>query len=76
LTRQRGIGELVGEVLRENEPMLQMCRELGFLIVSQPADPPVMLVRKSFSRTDKFAQNINDSIIRRPPVLARPTSSP
>jgi acetyltransferase len=43
---ERGIGELVGEVLHENEPMLQMCRELGFSIVFQPADPAIMLVRK------------------------------
>ena len=43
---QRRIGELVGEVLRENEPMLQMCRELGFLTVPEPADPSVMLVKK------------------------------
>jgi acetyltransferase len=46
IARQRGIGELVGEVMRENEPMLQMCRELGFSIVPQQADPSVMLVRK------------------------------
>jgi len=43
---QRRIRELVGEVLRENEPMLQMCRELGFLTVPEPADPSVMLVKK------------------------------
>jgi acetyltransferase len=46
VARQRGIGELVGQVLRENEPMLQMCRELGFAIAPEPADPAVMLVRK------------------------------
>ena len=46
IARQRGIGELVGEVLRENQPMLQMCRELGFSIVSQLGDPAIMLVRK------------------------------
>ena len=46
IARQRGIGELVGEVMRENEPMLQMCRELGFSIVPQPADPAIMRVRK------------------------------
>jgi acetyltransferase len=46
IARQRGIGELVGEVMRENEPMLQMCRELGFSIVPQQVDPSVMLVRK------------------------------
>lgn len=46
LASQRGIGELVGEVLRENEPMLQMCRELGFTIASEPADPALLLVNK------------------------------
>jgi acetyltransferase len=46
IARQRGIGELVGEVLRENGPMLQMCRELDFTIHPQPTDPAVMLVRK------------------------------
>jgi len=46
IASQRRIGELIGEVLRENEPMLQMCRELGFLTVPQPADPSVILVRK------------------------------
>jgi acetyltransferase len=46
IARQRGIGELVGEVLRENEPMLRMCRELGFSLVPQSADPAVVQVRK------------------------------
>ena len=46
IARQRGIGELVGEVLGENRPMLQMCRELDFTIHPQPTDPAVMLVRK------------------------------
>jgi acetyltransferase len=48
---QRGIGELVGQVLRENEPMLQMCRELGFAIAPEPADPALMLVRKPLAQT-------------------------
>jgi acetyltransferase len=48
---QRGIGELVGQVLRENEPMLQMCRELGFAIARDPADPAVMQVRKPLAQT-------------------------
>jgi hypothetical protein len=34
-----------GSSSRENEPMLQMCRELGFAIASEPRDPAVMLVR-------------------------------
>jgi acetyltransferase len=46
IARQHGIGELVGEVLRENEPMLQMCRELGFTICPQSADPAILQVRK------------------------------
>ena len=51
VARQRGVGELVGQVLRENEPMLQMCRELGFAIAPEPADPAVMLVRKPLAQT-------------------------
>jgi acetyltransferase len=47
---QRGIGELVGQVLRENEPMLQMCREFGFAIAPQPADPAALLVRKPLAQ--------------------------
>jgi len=46
IARQGGIGEFVAEVLRENEPMLQMCRKLGFAVVPEPADLAVMLVRK------------------------------
>ncbi len=49
VARQRCIGELAGYVLRENEPMLRMCREFGFTIASQPADPGVMVVRKPLS---------------------------
>ena len=47
IARQWGIGELVGEVMRENEPMLQMCRELGFVITPDLSNPPLVLVRKS-----------------------------
>jgi acetyltransferase len=46
---QRGIGELVGEVLWDNEPMLQMCRELGFTITREQRDATVMLVRKQLA---------------------------
>jgi acetyltransferase len=49
IARERGIGELVGEVLRENQPMLQMCRELGFALVPQLADPTIVLVKKLLS---------------------------
>jgi acetyltransferase len=46
IARRRGIGELVGEVLRENQPMLQMCRELGFTIAPDPNDPALMAVAR------------------------------
>jgi acetyltransferase len=46
IARQRGIGELTGEVLLEYQPMLQMCRELGFSMFPQPADPAIVLVKK------------------------------
>jgi hypothetical protein len=35
---QSGISEPVGEVLRQNEPMLQKCRDLGFVIAADPSD--------------------------------------
>ena len=47
-------GELVVEVLRENEPMLQICRKLGFSIVPQPGDPAIMLVRKFLPRRERI----------------------
>ncbi len=37
-----GIGELIGEVLRENRTMLAMCRELGFHLVADSADPSLV----------------------------------
>jgi acetyltransferase len=49
VARKQGIGELVGEVLRENEPMLQICRELGFAVSVDLADPGVMRVRKQLA---------------------------
>jgi acetyltransferase len=45
VARERGIGELVGEVLRENSAMLQMARELGFRIVRDPSDTSLVEVR-------------------------------
>lgn len=44
--RRRRIGELVGEVLRENTAMLQMCRALGFTISVDPQDPGLVRVSK------------------------------
>ena len=46
VARRRGIGELVGEVLRENAAMLQMCRALGFTIRADAKDPSLVQVSK------------------------------
>ncbi|MDQ2696415.1 MAG: GNAT family N-acetyltransferase, partial [Pseudomonadota bacterium] len=42
--RGRGIGEIYGEVLRENETMLRLNRALGFAIHGEPDAPEVMRV--------------------------------
>jgi len=49
IARQRGIGQLVGQVLRDNEPMLQMCGELNFRIIPNPNDPSIALVTKDLA---------------------------
>jgi acetyltransferase len=49
IARRHGIGELVGEVLHENRPMLAMCREFGFSLHADPADPALVVVRKPLS---------------------------
>jgi len=46
VARDRGIGELVGEVLHENQPMLAMARELGFTASAHPGDAGIVQVRK------------------------------
>jgi len=54
LARQREISELVGEVLRENVPMLRMCRKLGFAVSPEPADFSI------FIATKRLAENYAD----------------
>jgi acetyltransferase len=46
IARQFGIGELVGEVLRGNDRMLEMCRALGFQVAPEVDDAAIMRVRK------------------------------
>jgi acetyltransferase len=46
VARQAGIGELVGQVLHENRPMLDLCRALGFTLAANPGDATITLVRK------------------------------
>jgi acetyltransferase len=49
IARRRGIGELIGEVLRENEAMLHMCREFGFTVAAAPGDPALVTVTKALA---------------------------
>ncbi len=46
IARARGLSEIFGEVLRENGPMLKMCRELGFTVAPHPDEPDVMRVTR------------------------------
>lgn len=43
-SRRRGIAELWGYVLLENRPMLQLCRELGFVQRMMPDEPGTALI--------------------------------
>jgi len=42
--RWLGLKTIEGQVLRENTTMLQMCRELGFAIASDPEDRDLCVV--------------------------------
>jgi acetyltransferase len=42
--RNRGIGEIFGEVLSENKIMLKLCQVFGFTVRPAPDDPGVMIV--------------------------------
>jgi len=44
-SRDRGIKEIVGDVLRENGQMLRLCDQLGFAQQTSFNDPAVMEVR-------------------------------
>jgi acetyltransferase len=52
VARAAAIGELVGYVLRENQPMLDMCRDFGFTRAANPKDATLMTVRKSLRSGD------------------------
>ncbi|MEQ9059077.1 MAG: bifunctional acetate--CoA ligase family protein/GNAT family N-acetyltransferase [Gammaproteobacteria bacterium] len=42
--RERGVGEIYGEVLADNHRMLHLCRELGFVEALSPGEPGVLRV--------------------------------
>ena len=42
VAKERGIGELFGDVLHENKAMLELSRSLGFALAAHPDDPAVV----------------------------------
>lgn len=46
VARRRGVETLAGDVLRENEPMLKLCRALDFSLAMHPGDPAVVRVTR------------------------------
>ncbi|MGH7037323.1 MAG: GNAT family N-acetyltransferase [Stellaceae bacterium] len=42
-------GEVFGIVLRENETMLAMCREMGFTVEAAPGEAEAVIVRRAIS---------------------------
>jgi len=47
--RGQGIRELFGEILRDNEPMLKLCRAMGFTVRACPDDPGVTIATLSLT---------------------------
>jgi acetyltransferase len=47
--RAEGLKAIEGQVLSENTAMLEMCKELGFHIASDPDDPDICVVRLAIS---------------------------
>lgn len=49
--RERGIGEIFGDVLVQNHSMLNLCTQLGFRIEASSGDPGVVTVRLDLGDT-------------------------
>ena len=47
--RRRGMNEMEGFVLTQNQPMLRLARRLGFRIESEPGDPTVRTCRMTIA---------------------------
>jgi acetyltransferase len=47
VAKARGIGEIVGDVLHENEAMLTLAKRLGFRLTRHPEDPELVRVVKA-----------------------------
>ena len=46
VAQPRGIGELFGDVMHENDRMLHLCRELGFVLTPHPTEPDLVRLSK------------------------------
>jgi acetyltransferase len=51
LAARMGVGEVFGYVLRTNETMLDMCREMGFSVEAAPGEGEAVLVRRAVAAT-------------------------
>jgi acetyltransferase len=47
--KRRGLKEMEGLVLKQNQPMLRLARRLGFRIESEPGDPTVRVCRMTLA---------------------------
>ena len=47
--RRRGMKEMEGFVLTQNQPMLRLAKRLGFRIESEPDDPTVRICRMTLN---------------------------
>ena len=56
VARQRGLGALVGDVSRDNEAMLDLCRDLGFSIDRHRDDPAAFRVVLHLDQAKPAAQ--------------------
>ena len=52
--KSEGVKRIEGQVLRENNTVLSMCRELGFRMTEDPSDGTVMLVNLSLEQDPRF----------------------
>lgn len=52
--KSEGVKRIEGHVLRENNTVLSMCRELGFRMTEDPSDGTVMLVNLSLEQDTRF----------------------
>ncbi len=51
--RAEGLKVVEGQVLRENKAMLDMCRHMGFEIISDPDDPDLKIVKLDIAAVDQ-----------------------